>query len=230
MAMIKQVNLALSDFRRRIEADRVLVRRIKRALRWIGYDATHLIRVVPYENCFKWVEDRNPQHLDVLEIGSGEVWRSRFSFKSYTTFNYPEHDICRDRLEREFDLVIADNVFEHLAWPYRAARNVIAMVKPGGWFLNLTPFLIRIHDVPIDCTRWTETGIRYFLTEVGFDPATMHSGSWGNRKAVIANFKRLGTYRGWSRKLTNEPQFPAIVWVMAQRPMEESEAIGNRPR
>jgi SAM-dependent methyltransferase len=216
--MLRRVNLALSNVRRRIEEDRALVRRIKRALLWIGYDATQIVRVVPYAVCFKWVEALNPQSLDVLEIGSGEVWGSRFSFKSYTTLDYPEHDICRDRIEREFDLVIADNVFEHLAWPYRAARNVFAMVKPGGWFLALTPFLIRIHDVPIDCTRWTETGMRYFLSEAGFDPATMQSGSWGNRKAVIANFRKLGAYRGWARKLPNEPQFPATVWVMAQRP------------
>src|SRR4029077_5862589 len=107
----------------------------------------------------------------------------------------------------------------HLALPFPAAQNVFAMTKPGGWFLNITPFLIRIHDVPIDCTRWTAFVMRNFLSEAGFDPESMQSGSWGNRRAIVANLKRLGTRRGWRRNMKNEPEFPATVWVMAQRPM-----------
>jgi hypothetical protein len=213
-----RVKLAVARFRRRLEADRGRVRLVKGALRFIGFEPLHLVRVVSYQKSGEWITELAPQTLDVLEIGSGEYWLSKFSFKSYTTFNYPDHDICHERLDRQFDLVIADNVFEHLAFPARAASNVFSMIRPGGWFMNITPFLIRVHDVPIDCTRWTETGMRFFLSEAGFDPATMRSGSWGNRKAVVANLKRLGTRAAWSRNLMNEPQFPAVVWVMAQRP------------
>jgi hypothetical protein len=47
----------------------------------------------------------------------------------------------------------------------------------------------------------------------------MQSGPWENRQLVIENLKRLGTRRGWRRKMRNEPLFPAIIWVMAQRPL-----------
>jgi SAM-dependent methyltransferase len=203
--------------RQRIEANRSLVRQIKAGLRLIGYDATHITRVEPYRHCGDWIEDLLPNQLDVLEVSAGEYWQTKFEFKSYTRFDWPEYDICKDCLERQFDLVIADNVFEHLPYPARAASNVLRMMRPGAWFLNLTPFLIRVHDVPIDCTRWTELGMKYFLEEAGFEPSTMKSGSWGNRAAVKANMRKLGAYRGWTRRLINEREFPVTIWVMAQK-------------
>ena len=183
----------------------------------IGYDATHITRVEPYRQCSDWIASLSPTKLDVLEISAGEYWRNTFKFKSYMPFDWPQYDICKDYLDRQYDLVIADNVFEHLRYPNRAASNVLRMIRPGGWFLTLTPFMIRVHDVPIDCTRWTELGMKYFLEESGFDPSTMQSGSWGNRSAVKANMRKLGAYRGFRRRLKNEPDFPVTIWVMAQK-------------
>src|SRR5205823_6255879 len=115
------------------------------------------------------------------------------------------------------DLVIAEQVFEHLPWPYRAARNVFKMLKPGGHFLMTTPFLVRLHDMPLDCTRWSETGIRYFLAECGFDMERIKSSSWGNRACAIANFKRWEGFRPSRHSLENEPKFPVVVWALAQK-------------
>jgi O-methyltransferase len=39
---------------------------------------------------------------------------------------------------------------------------------------------------------------------------------WGNRKAVVANFKRWAAY-GWGRDLRNEPDFPANIWAYARK-------------
>ncbi len=95
--------------------------------------------------------------------------------------------MLQDLAER-FDLIIADQVFEHLVAPYAAARNVHRMLKPGGHFMIMTPFMIRIHEVPIDCTRWTELSMKHFLVECGFDGASIRTASWGNTDAVKANF------------------------------------------
>jgi len=43
-----------------------------------------------------------------------------------------------------------------------------------------TPFLIRLHDGPVDCSRRSETGLKYFLAECGFDIEKIKTGSWGN--------------------------------------------------
>ena len=35
-------------------------------------------------------------------------------------------------LDRRFDLIIAEQVLEHVQWPYRAVKNIRAMLNPGG--------------------------------------------------------------------------------------------------
>ena len=189
--------------------------RIKRLLDRLGYDYTHWARTVMYEQCFAWIAELAPGTMDALEISSGHRWQS-LRFRSFHGTSYPEFDICRDTLDLRFDIIIADQVFEHLLWPYRAARNVHTMLKPGGYFLITVPFLIRVHEIPIDCTRWTETGLRYFLAEAGFPPDNVRTGSWGNRACVKANFTRWAR-RGWFRSLRNEPSFPVSVWALAKK-------------
>ncbi len=165
----------------------------------------------------KLVQSVQPSQLSVLEI-SGDAWRHREQFKTYRAVHYPEFDICASTLSEQFDLIIAEQVFEHLQWPYRAGKHVYQMLRPGGYFLITTPFLIRIHNVPQDCSRWTETGIRYFLAECGFDLERIRTGSWGNRACVRANFSRWARYRRWLlHSLRDEPDFPVSVWAFAQK-------------
>jgi SAM-dependent methyltransferase len=190
--------------------------RIKSWLSAVGYDSRHLTRPVMYARCAELIRQLEPGQLDALEISAGKYFRG-FPFKSFTEANYPEFDICKDVLDQRFDLVIADQVWEHLLYPYRATRNVLAMLKPGGHFLVTTPFLIRVHAIPFDCTRWTETGIKHFLGECGFDETSVITGSWGNRSAVKANFNRWAR-TGWRSTRRNEPEFPIVVWALAQKP------------
>ena len=186
----------------------------------VGFDLTHITRKVYWEDCARMIRSLDPSKLDVLEISAGMKWRE-FGFRSYRTLDFPEHDICDEDFDpgllSQFDLVIADQVFEHLLWPYRAGRNVLRMLRPGGSFLVMTPFMIRVHEVPTDCTRWTETGMRYFLHECGFDPDSIRTSSWGNATAVKASLVTWGRV-GWRRHLPNDPRFPVSVWAMARRP------------
>lgn len=190
--------------------------RIKALLSAVGYDHRHLTRPVMYERCRELLNALGPSQLDALEISAGKFFPT-LGFKSYRAADYPEFDICKDVLDQRFDLVIADQVWEHLLYPYRATRNVLAMLKPGGHFLVTTPFLIRVHAIPHDCTRWTETGMRYFLAECGFEESSIVTGSWGNRAAVKANFNKWAR-AGWFSSMRNEPDFPVVVWALARKP------------
>ena len=154
--------------------------------------------------------------LSVLEI-SGSFWRNRFPFRSYKSVDYPAYDVIDKPLSEKFDLIIAEQVWEHLLWPARAARNVKEMLAPGGSFLLTTPFLVRYHPQPEDCTRWTETGLKYFLAECGFDLERIQTGSWGNRACVEANFSKWTVYMPWLHSLANEPDFPVVVWALAKK-------------
>jgi SAM-dependent methyltransferase len=207
--------------------------RLRRALRAVGCETTDWMRIVMYRECFAFVRRLGPERLDALEISAGPQWAREFAFRFYTGTGYPEFDLCSQILTERFDLIIADQVFEHLKFPYRAGRNVLAMLRPGGHFLITVPFLVRVHRSPTDCTRWTEEGLGYFLQECGFPEAGIVAGSWGNRACVIANLSR------WAKRdplapLSNEPDFPLVVWAFARNLPAASGAdaaidIANNP-
>lgn len=112
----------------------------------VGYDVQHITRTVAYREIDRWLDSVDAHGFDALEISAGWKWRQR-QWRSFTEMNWPEQDICKDIPDRQYDIVIADNVWEHLLYPYRATRNVHAMLRPGGWFVNITPFLIRYHPI-----------------------------------------------------------------------------------
>ncbi|MBM0204185.1 methyltransferase domain-containing protein [Micromonospora sp. STR1s_5] len=193
--------------------------RIRSALKAVGFDTTDWVRVVMYRRCFEFIRSLGPHELDALEIAAGPQWVRELTFRSYTPTQYPHFDICDDVLDRRFDVIIADQVFEHLKSPRRAAQNVYEMLKLGGHFVITTPFLIRVHESPIDCSRWTETGLSYLLQEAGFLESDIVTESWGNRACVAANFSRWPKY-GWGRSLRNEPNFPVMVWAYARKSVQ----------
>ncbi len=198
-----------------VRARPVLKLRLAKLLRAVGYDTTDWMRVVMYRRCFAAVREMRPENLDALEISAGPQWAREFNFRSYTGTHYPDFDICGQVLPRRFDLIIADQVFEHLRRPYRAAQNVRAMLRPGGTFLVSVPFLVRVHRSPSDCTRWTEEGLRWFLVEAGFPESGIVTDSWGNRACLKANLNAWRK-RGFARSLVNEPNFPVMVWAFAR--------------
>lgn len=180
-----------------------------------GYEREQWGRIVMRRESRRLVENLGPSRLRALEI-SGTFWAD-FPFKEYDSVCYPEYDLCTAALPQSFDLVIAEQVFEHLLWPYRAAAHVCQMLTPGGYFLVSTPFLLRIHNEPVDCTRWTETGLRHFLAECGFPLADIQTASWGNRACIKANFGWWARYHRWLHSLHNEPDFPVHVWALARK-------------
>lgn len=218
--MISQ--LALTAIRSRPS----LKEKVRKGMRVVGYDTTDWIRSVMYQSCFEFVRTLDPSRLEVLEIAAGPQWAREFRFRRYEQTQYPGFDICADVLPRRFDLIIADQVFEHLRWPYRAGRNVWSMLKPGGHFIIVTPFLIKVHQSPIDCSRWTETGLSYLLQECGFAEDDIRTHSWGNRRCLKANLTAWRK-RGFFGSLANEADFPVMVWAFAKRAEEDASTTGR---
>jgi hypothetical protein len=91
------------------------------------------------------------------------------------------------------------------------------MIRQGGAFLISTPFLIKIHNYPVDCSRRTEAGLKYFLAEAGFDLDTIKTGAWGNRDCIKSNWKNWTGYRPQFHSLENETEFPVAVWTLARK-------------
>lgn len=191
----------------------------KRLLAALGYDMEHWVRVVENRAMSAYLDGLDVGSMDALEI-SGEgnsAWPRKYAFKSYTDLSYPDYDICEGPVAgRMFDIIIADHVLPHVAWPFRMARNAKAMLRPGGHFLLSSSFLIHANHRPLDCTRWSATGLKHLLIEAGFEESAITADSWGNYECAVANLKRLGTKMGWGRKLENDPRYPVTSWAFAR--------------
>lgn len=203
----------------RLRSNPDLKARLRQVVQAIGYDTTDWMRVVMYRECFAFIRSLGPERLDAMEISAGPQWRAALDFGSHVSMDYPQYDICRDVMDRQFDLIIADQVFEHLSAPWQAAQNVHAMLRPGGYAVISTPFLVRVHPSPIDCSRWTETGLSHLLQQGGFEAERIKTAAWGNRACLKANLTHWRK-RGFFGSLKNEPLYPVMVWAIAQKAPE----------
>jgi SAM-dependent methyltransferase len=175
----------------------------------------HWLRIVMDQETARLVGELDYKQASALEI-SGLKWKD-FGFARYKSVSYPDYDICAGVLDETFDIILAEQVFEHVLWPYRGVRNVFQMLNPGGAFLITTPFLVRIHGHPIDCSRWTELGMRHLLAEGGFDMDRIITGSWGNLACVRSNMLRWTPYNRSLHSLRNEDDYPISVWALARK-------------
>lgn len=160
----------------------------------------------------------DPSDKTAAEI-SGDAHAKR-DWRSFTSLNYPEFDLCADLdPELEFDVVICEQVLEHVVDPCAAAANLRRLCSPSGHVIVSTPFLIKVHELPIyamrDYWRFTPRGLRTLLERAGLEVEAV--GSWGNRACVMGNLSRWSAYRRW-HSLRNEPDLPVQVWAFATNP------------
>lgn len=181
-----------------------------------------LNRIVMGKSSRQMIKGLDPQRLDAAEI-SGK-WGRMFDFRSYRQFIYPEYDVCEAPFEEngktlKFDLILANQVWEHLDRPYRATQNVRRMLKKGGHFWIAVPFFIPFHAAPNDCSRWSARGLTNLLVEAGFDPDHIKADQWGNRNAALRNMEDSWppAYDADRDPLDNDPEMPICAWALAQK-------------
>jgi SAM-dependent methyltransferase len=182
-----------------------------------------LNRIVMQKSSRRMIRALAPETLDVAEI-SGK-WGSSFKFRSYRQFLYPEFDICAGPIAAEdgrplkFDLVLANQVWEHLDRPYAATRNVRRMLKKGGHFWLAVPFHVPFHAAPMDNSRWSARGLTNLLIEAGFEEEAIEAHQWGNRHAALQNLETPWPpeYREGEDPLENDPDMPICAWALARK-------------
>lgn len=162
------------------------------------------------------VEALGPAGLSAVEI-SGDAQAVK-PWRHFESLNYPEFDLCAPLGQRgRFDVVICEQVLEHVEDPCAAARNLRGLCAPGGHVIVSTPFLIRIHEEwgMHDFWRFTPRGLRTLLERAGLEVDEV--GSWGNAAVVVGNFGAWPARRRWL-PLRNEPNLPVQVWAFARNP------------
>ena len=180
-----------------------------------------LNRIVMQRSTRRWIAALKPGTLDAAEI-SGRIGR-RFGFRSLSQFRYPRHDICKgpfrdpDGAILQFDIILANQVWEHLDRPYAATRHVRQMLRQGGWFWLAVPFHVPWHGDPVDCSRWSARGLKNLLIEAGFAAERITARQWGNRAAARRNLEAdwPPVHDPETDDLTNDPNFPICAWALA---------------
>ena len=177
----------------------------------------HWARVICDEAIEDYIHNLDSHSINVLEI-SGKRWINYFSDHKYHSLSYPEFDISKNVDDSNiYDLIIMEHVLEHIPNPSIAIKNIYSLLKTGGSLILATPFLIKVHYAPEDCTRWTKEGLRYLLLNSGFSKNNIEVNQWGNKPAVIANFNKWVKYKPYLHSLENETPFPISIWGFAKK-------------
>jgi SAM-dependent methyltransferase len=166
---------------------------------------------------------RHLASLDPPSCSAAEISGSAHAdkpWKEYVSLNFPEFDLCAPLEGRgTFDVVICEQVIEHVIDPCAAARNLRGLTNSGGSVIVSTPFLVKVHELPLfglnDYWRFTPRGLRLLLERAGLQVEEVQS--WGNRSCVVGNFDLWPAYRRW-QSLESEPDLPVQVWAFATNP------------
>jgi SAM-dependent methyltransferase len=182
------------------------------------------LRYVHYGDIERCVRGRFGNGVGVRAIefgGSNEVIKRMLPGWTYEIApNYPTVDVhdLSAYMPSAYDVVVLEQVLEHLRDPRRAVSEVYRILRPGGVCIATTPFLIEVHGYPDDFWRFTASGLREVFS-------AFHSVSvdgWGNRFTVktIARHGWLScrnTRRLLAVALWNEPEWPVNFLTIATK-------------
>jgi SAM-dependent methyltransferase len=175
-------------------------------------------RIAMNEAITAHIDALGPESLRAAEI-SGASHKPR-PWKEHTSLNYPAFDLCAPLGDQgTFDVVICEQVLEHVVDPFAAARNLRGLTVPGGHVIVSTPFLIKVHELALfamhDYWRFTPRGLQRLLEAGGLEVDEVHT--WGNVECVVGNLRRWSGYREW-HTLDDDPEVAVQVWAYARNP------------
>ncbi len=195
----------------------------------LPFQSTHenIIRYQMYRQLAVTLADLEwNDHVRALSIsGSGPLTKMACAHADVVDADYPEHNMLDLQFEDEsFDLVVSDQVLEHLEGdPFKAVSESFRVLKPGGIAVHATVFMYQIHGYPSDFWRFTPDSLSLLCRE--FSEIITVNG-WGNRYVPILNW--LGLIDGFSVPRSawhpysfvsryNEWRYPVVTWIVARK-------------
>jgi len=114
--------------------------------------------------------DRMPQGSLILDVGAG---RGDFAAAmqyhrpvALEVYPYPEVDVVCDLTQvnpfqaDSFDAIFLLNVLEHVYDTHALLATLAGLLKPGGRLVMAIPFMVKIHQAPIDFVRYTHFALQ----------------------------------------------------------------------
>jgi SAM-dependent methyltransferase len=93
-----------------------------------------------------------------------------------------------------FDVILANNVIEHLREPDAGVAEMRRVLRPGGTILYTIPFLYPVHEAPHDYVRFTAHGLRQLFREFS-EVDVQARGGWFSTVAQLVFLLTHGTDR-----------------------------------
>jgi SAM-dependent methyltransferase len=126
---------------------------------------------------FRSVAEAVAESSIVLEVGAGHSYlKNYFGVNYFATDVYPYEglDFVCDLAEAPplrpdaIDVVLLNNVLEHLPEPQHVLRSIARGLKRGGVIAIAVPFIIKVHQMPYDFLRYTHFMLYRMLQSEGF--------------------------------------------------------------
>jgi len=100
-----------------------------------------------------------------------------------------------------FDLVLSQEVLEHVRDPFQAMSEMKRVLKKGGILYCQVPFIIGYHPGPTDFWRFTREGIQEMIEKAGFTclEVKVAVGPGTGFYRILVEFLALTAARLWSK-------------------------------
>ena len=142
-----------------------------------------------------------------------------------TEVSYPGVDIQNLHYDdNQFDVLISDQVLEHIQDPHRAIKESFRVLKKKGMMIHTTCFVNYYHPCPNDYWRFSPETLEMLCEQ--FSEILTCEG-WGNRIAVFLcllgdRFRSLKIPDKKSSLLNllatyNDKRYPIVTWIIAQK-------------
>lgn len=173
------------------------------------------------------IRQLDPQAL-ILDVGAGRGdFAALFAGRNYLALDiypYPEVDLVGDLTlsnplrAGSLGALVLMNVLEHVYDTHALLATLASALKPGGKLIIAVPFMVKMHQIPIDYLRFThftlerlgqEHNLELEHLEGYYDPVFFLGEGLGNLKNAV-----LPTIKG-SRHYLGRGLLLGIEWLVA---------------
>ncbi len=118
----------------------------------------------------------------IIDIGSGPE-RLGKEFINVDVFPFPEVDIVSDATKLPFkdnsiDAAVSESLLEHVPDASLVAKEMVRVIKSGGYIYVSAPFIHPYHASPDDFNRWTISGLKHMFSDLEIIKSGVRSGPW----------------------------------------------------
>lgn len=154
------------------------------------FDFYQLSQLEKFQNIKKACVVSGSEHeLELNYINSEEVFVTSLEEGYDLTINWESGNLIKNDFKASFDLVLCNQVLEHVPDPIRAFKNLLLLAKPGGFIWVSVPVINRIHDEPNFYSSGYHPRYLKFLADK-FQIESIHIGAWGSLKYKIFSVTR----------------------------------------